>query len=69
MVQVGINLFHKEARAVVSQLMCHEVLGKLPDPESDILPYSTLNITLRIERFFSVVFSDSHLKTTVKSEG
>ena len=27
--------------AVVSQLMCNEVGGKLPKPESDVLPYGT----------------------------
>ena len=36
-----MNLLCKETRAVVSQLMCQEVPGKIPEPESDILPYST----------------------------
>jgi hypothetical protein len=36
-----MNLLWGETRAVVSQLMCHQVQSELPEPESDILPYGT----------------------------
>ena len=36
-----MNISREEVRAVVSQLMRHEVRGELFDPESDISPYVT----------------------------
>ena len=36
-----MNLLRDGTWAVVSQLMCHKVRNELPDPVSDVSPYST----------------------------